>query len=143
MSRLRATGSRSDLVDSSRRSAALQGQQFRPQRVWIRILTEGSDNFGWPHWSSGGRKIVYRGAGGNGNGIFVLDVASKALIGLAAGAWNEFLSTNPPSWWMFLRTFSVSKAALPASDIAARHPRQNRRARRSAPSVNPTAFIVT
>ena len=60
----------------------------------LRLLTDGSGNFGLPHWSPDGRQIVYRGAGGTRNGIYVRELDTGAVRRLTQGTWND----NFPAW---------------------------------------------
>jgi TolB protein len=60
----------------------------------VRVLTDGSANYGLPSWSPDGRQVVFRLAGKDRNGLVIADVATGALRTLTAGAAHD----NFPSW---------------------------------------------
>jgi Tol biopolymer transport system component len=60
----------------------------------VRILTDGSANYGLPSWSPDGRPLVFRLAGKERNGLVIVDVATGALKTLTAGVAHD----NFPSW---------------------------------------------
>jgi Tol biopolymer transport system component len=60
----------------------------------VRVLTDGSANYGLPSWSPDGRKLVYRVAGQDRNGLLIIDVASGVVTTLTTGAAHD----NFPSW---------------------------------------------
>ena len=60
----------------------------------VRILTDGSANYGFPSWSPDGRQLVFRLAGKERNGLVIVDVATGALTTLTAGVAHD----NFPSW---------------------------------------------
>ncbi len=60
----------------------------------VRILTDGSANYGFPSWSPDGRQLVFRLAGKEQNGLVIVDVATGALKTLTAGVAHD----NFPSW---------------------------------------------
>lgn len=60
----------------------------------LRILTDGSANFGFPSWSPDGGQIVYRASGKNDNGLFVMTLATGAVRELTPGSGHD----NFPSW---------------------------------------------
>lgn len=62
----------------------------------LTILTDGSGNFGLPSWSPDGRQLVYRGAGGEKEGLFIMDIASRAVRHLpGTGASDNFPAWSP------------------------------------------------
>jgi TolB protein len=62
----------------------------------VRILTDGSANYGFPSWSPDGRQLVFRLAGKERNGLVIADVATGALKTLTAGvAHDNFSSWSP------------------------------------------------
>ncbi len=60
----------------------------------LRLLTAGTGNFGFPSWSPDQSRLVYRAAGKNQNGLFIVDVTTHAVTVLTSGAGHE----NFPSW---------------------------------------------
>jgi len=60
----------------------------------VQILTDGSGNYGFPSWSPDGRQLVYRAAGNNRNGLFIVDIETRAVRALTSGSGHE----NFPSW---------------------------------------------
>ena len=60
----------------------------------LQILTDGTGNNGFPSWSPDGKKIVYRSSGGATEGLFILDVATRAVTPLLTGGY----SGNFPAW---------------------------------------------
>jgi TolB protein len=60
----------------------------------VRMVTDGSANYGLPSWSPDGRKIVFRLAGKDRNGLVIADVATGALATLTTGVAHD----NLPSW---------------------------------------------
>jgi TolB protein len=60
----------------------------------VRVLTDGSSNYGFPSWSPDGQQLVFRLAGKKGNGLVIADVATGALKTLIAGVAHD----NFPSW---------------------------------------------
>jgi len=60
----------------------------------LRILTDGSANFALPSWSPDGRKLVYRVAGKERNGLLIIDVATRAVTRLTSGSAHD----NFPAW---------------------------------------------
>ncbi|HEX2460889.1 MAG TPA: hypothetical protein VHJ58_12150, partial [Vicinamibacterales bacterium] len=60
----------------------------------VRILTDGSANYGFPSWSPDGLQLVFRLAGKERNGLVIADAATGALKTLTAGVAHD----NFPSW---------------------------------------------
>ena len=60
----------------------------------LRILTDGSANFGFPSWSPDGGQIVYRASGKDNLGLFVMTVATRAVRPLTPGSSHD----NFPAW---------------------------------------------
>jgi TolB protein len=58
------------------------------------ILTRGGGNFGFPSWSPDGKRIVYRAAGADRNGLYIVDVATRAVTKLIEGESHA----NFPKW---------------------------------------------
>ncbi len=58
------------------------------------LLTRGGGNFGFPSWSPDGKRIVYRAAGANRNGLYIIDVATRAVTTLIEGETHA----NFPKW---------------------------------------------
>lgn len=60
----------------------------------LKILTDGSGNFGFPSWSPDGRYLVYRTSGKDKNNLSIIDVETRAVKVLTTGSNND----NFPSW---------------------------------------------
>lgn len=60
----------------------------------LRILTDGSGNYGLPSWSPDGGRIVYRVAGRERNGLSIVDVETRQVRARTNGAARD----NSPSW---------------------------------------------
>lgn len=60
----------------------------------LRILTDGSGNYGLPSWSPDGRQLVYRAAGGKQDGLYILDVATGRTRHLSGTGTRD----NFPAW---------------------------------------------
>lgn len=58
----------------------------------LKILTDGSGNFGFPSWSPDGSQIVYRASGKDSLGLFVITVATGAVRALTADSKSRQLS---------------------------------------------------
>jgi TolB protein len=58
------------------------------------LLTRGGGNFGFPSWSPDGKRIVYRAAGADRNGLYVVDADTRAVTTLIEGASH----VNFPKW---------------------------------------------
>jgi Tol biopolymer transport system component len=61
----------------------------------LQVLTDGSGNVGFPDWSPDGRSIVYRQADAGKNGLFILDVQTRAVRPLTSGGHENFPSWSP------------------------------------------------
>jgi Tol biopolymer transport system component len=62
----------------------------------LRILTDGTGNYGLPAWSPDGRELAYRASGAERNGLSIIDVASGAVTTLTAGSSHDnFASWSP------------------------------------------------
>lgn len=60
----------------------------------LRLLTDGTGNFGLPSWSPDENHLVYRAAGKDGNGLWIVDVRTGQRSELIRGGGHE----NFPSW---------------------------------------------
>jgi TolB protein len=60
----------------------------------LKILTDGSGNYGFPSWSPDGRYIVYRTSGKDNNSLSIIDVATSEVRALTTGSNHD----NFPSW---------------------------------------------
>ena len=60
----------------------------------VRILTDGSANYGFPSWSPDGSQLVFRLGGKERNGLVIANVATGTLKTLTAGVAHD----NFPSW---------------------------------------------
>lgn len=60
----------------------------------LELLTNGKGNFGFPSWSPDGKRIVYRAASAERNGLYVVDVATHAVTTLMEGKTH----VNFPKW---------------------------------------------
>ena len=60
----------------------------------LKILTDGSGNFGFPSWAPNGRQIVYRSSDGVNRGLLVMDVDTRVTKPLITGGNAD----NFPSW---------------------------------------------
>ncbi len=60
----------------------------------LRILTDGSGNFGFPSWSPDGDRIVYRSSGHGQNGLRIVDVTSHVVRTLTEAGGSD----NLPTW---------------------------------------------
>ena len=67
---------------------------MRADGTGVQILTDGAGNNGLPSWSPNGRRLVYRVAGNDGNGLRIVDIATRAVTVLTTGPGHE----NFPSW---------------------------------------------
>ena len=61
----------------------------------LKILTDGSGNFGFPSWSPDGRKIVYRSSGGKKEGLYIIDVETRMIDTLTKNSPDNFPSWSP------------------------------------------------
>jgi TolB protein len=60
----------------------------------MRILTDGSGNYGFPSWSPDGKRLVYRSSNDGRNGLSIVDSETRAVTSLTTGSAHE----NFPSW---------------------------------------------
>jgi TolB protein len=60
----------------------------------LRVLTDGSGNFGLPSWSPDGTRLAYRMASAERSGLLIVDVATGAATRLTAGTAHD----NFPVW---------------------------------------------
>jgi Tol biopolymer transport system component len=60
----------------------------------LKILTDGSGNYGFPSWSPDGRQLVYRTSGEGKNGLSIIDVGTGKVRALTGDSGNG----NFPSW---------------------------------------------
>ena len=60
----------------------------------MQLLTAGTGNFGLPSWSPDQSRLVYRASGKDLNGLFIIDVATRAVTALTGGAGHD----NFPAW---------------------------------------------
>jgi Tol biopolymer transport system component len=58
----------------------------------VHRVTNGTGNYGFPGWSPDARRIVFRAAGKDDNGLRILDTATQAVTTLTTGL------DNFPSW---------------------------------------------
>ncbi|HZF30247.1 MAG TPA: hypothetical protein VE907_14100 [Gammaproteobacteria bacterium] len=60
----------------------------------VQVLTDGAANYGFPDWSPDGKQVVYRLASAERNGLFIVDVATRAVRTLVDGKAH----VNFPKW---------------------------------------------
>jgi len=58
------------------------------------LLTRGGGNFGFPSWSPDGKRLVYRAASEERNGLYIVDVATHKVTTLLEGKAH----VNFPKW---------------------------------------------
>ncbi len=61
----------------------------------LKIVTDGSGNFGFPSWSPDGKKIVYRASGGKTEGLFILDIETGKTKPLTSNSHDNFPGWSP------------------------------------------------
>ncbi|MCE7065198.1 DPP IV N-terminal domain-containing protein [Dyadobacter sp. CY326] len=61
----------------------------------LKVLTDGSGNYGFPSWSPDGKKIVYRASTENSKGLFILDVATGKSTILTQDSHDNFPAWSP------------------------------------------------
>jgi Tol biopolymer transport system component len=62
----------------------------------VRVLTDGSANHGLPGWSPDGRRVVFRLAGKDRNGLVIADAATGAMRTLTTGAAHDNFPSRSP-----------------------------------------------
>jgi Tol biopolymer transport system component len=67
---------------------------MRSDGTGLKILTDGSGNYGFPSWSPDGRYIVYRSSGKDKNNLSIINVETSEVRTLTTGSNND----NFPSW---------------------------------------------
>lgn len=60
----------------------------------LKVLTDGTGNYGFPSWSPDGKSLIFRKAGGGENALEIVDVASGKCRSLLTGPAHY----NFPSW---------------------------------------------
>jgi TolB protein len=60
----------------------------------LKLLTDGSANYGFPSWSPDGRYLVYRTSGKDKNNLSIINVETREVRPLTSGSNND----NFPSW---------------------------------------------
>jgi TolB protein len=67
---------------------------MRADGTGLKVLTDGSGNYGFPSWSPDGLQIVYRSASRGKNGLFIINVEKGEVKALPTGHGSD----NFPSW---------------------------------------------
>ena len=60
----------------------------------LRILTDGSGNYGFPSWSPDGERLVYRTSGKTKSNLSIINIETRKVTDLTTGINND----NFPSW---------------------------------------------
>ena len=60
----------------------------------LKVVTDGSGNVGFPSWSPDGSQIAYRAAGKDGQGLFVITLATGTIRALTGDSSHD----NFPAW---------------------------------------------
>jgi len=89
----------------------------------LTMLTDTTQNAGFPSWSPDGQRIVYRAAREKGSALMIVDVSSRAVRQVTDGSSND----NSPSWSpcgdrsVFTANRDVERRLRPLHDPPRRH----------------------
>jgi Tol biopolymer transport system component len=61
----------------------------------LKVLTGGNGNFGFPSWSPGGNKIVYRVSNDSIKGLMIIDTESGKIESLTKNSHDNFPAWSP------------------------------------------------
>ena len=67
---------------------------IRADGTGLKVLTDGTGNYGFPSWSPDGRQLVYRVMGREQNGLSIMDLETRVVRVLTTGTSYD----NFPSW---------------------------------------------